>query len=314
MCLQQWSWHAFVSAVFWVLSGSQVLAQQPVPGTAPAGAVGVKSERRIVEADLQRQRLEVIAKSACLARASVDVDNHLQELAETEKQFARTLTAQLAGWDTYAIPEPMDQITGDRLKALAQLWQGHRQNIQQYLAAPRAPEKFEALGPLFSASSNLANELADIAWVIIQAGSTDGTVDPELANAIYISGRQRTLLQRLSKQICFVASDIDAALNSALLRGTLALLDSTREELRTSVDAIPVSSVQRRHIKDQYDIYGYIWQPFRERVGRIIETRDFSRSTLEYVASQDEALMASLNTEHALLAKLATDMEASLRR
>ncbi|MEM9027126.1 MAG: type IV pili methyl-accepting chemotaxis transducer N-terminal domain-containing protein [Pseudomonadota bacterium] len=243
----------------------------------------------------------------------MDESTHFVELKRASARFSVVLSAQVNGSAELALHAEPDPDIRARLAALAKVWHPHGEAIQFYLAAPAVEEYALALNAFFSDSTRMANDLGDLSRAIVSAGGEVGIINPVLSNAINIAGRQRMLLQRMSKQICFVGTWIEPDLNKALLKGAAALFESTKAELYRTLENLEISASLRAEFARRTQRSNAIWLEFRKRIQKIIAADTYSPDNLAYVARNDDALLAALEAERALLVRLVVDEKAAPR-
>ena len=93
----------------------------------------------------------------------------------------------------------------------------------------------------------LATILCVPAW-----SQAEPTAD-QWGTVLNLSGRQRMLTQKMSKEYCLIAADIEAAANRENLKKTMQLFETTLEGLKSGDDATNLPGTTNKRIVKQLD-------------------------------------------------------------
>jgi Type IV pili methyl-accepting chemotaxis transducer N-term len=130
---------------------------------------------------------------------------------------------------------------------------------------------------------------------LIEAESDDlALLRPGLANAINVAGRQRLLSQKMSKELCMIASNHDAELSRASLLGTVALFLSSRTELVSRLGELKLSPEQNARFLAQYSTIDAAWAKLDAVMTKVIAGAAPSHDDLVYVADHSLSLLVEL--------------------
>ena len=123
----------------------------------------------------------------------------------------------------------------------------------------------------------------------------EGPTSAEYGVVLNLSGKQRMLTQKMSKEIMLIALDIDKANNLANLAKTSALFDKTLKGLRNGSEELRLPPTTSGRILRQLDKIDAIWAEFHPVVKRIIETKSVSDEQIALVAKSNLPLLKQMN-------------------
>ncbi|MEN8177502.1 MAG: type IV pili methyl-accepting chemotaxis transducer N-terminal domain-containing protein [Pseudomonadota bacterium] len=117
----------------------------------------------------------------------------------------------------------------------------------------------------------------------------------EYGVVLNLSGKQRMLTQKMSKEIMLVALDMDKASNLANLAKTSALFDKTLKGLRGGSEELRLPPTSSGRILRQLDKIDTIWVEFHPVVKQIIESKAVTSEQVAVVAKNNLPLLKQMN-------------------
>jgi len=120
---------------------------------------------------------------------------------------------------------------------------------------------------------------------------------------VNLSGRQRMLTQKMTKETLLIALDIDAVANRENLKKTITLFDKTLIGLRDgdkSVGLVPTTSPE---ILAQLKLVATLWARFKPLVDKVVDGQ-IDSSSLKNIASSNLPLLAAMNVAVGMYAKI----------
>ncbi len=126
----------------------------------------------------------------------------------------------------------------------------------------------------------------------------------ELAVQINLSGRQRMLTQKMSKEALLVALGIEPERNRENLKATIALFERTLKGLLNGDKALRLTPPPNRKIRAQLEKVMVLWLQFRPLVEKVAAGAT-DRPTLERIARTNLPLLAEMNKAVKLYEKAA---------
>lgn len=117
----------------------------------------------------------------------------------------------------------------------------------------------------------------------------------EYGTILNLSGKQRMLSQKMSKEVMLVALGVDTAANLESLKGTAALFDKTLKGLADGDADLKLPPTENRRIRKQLDKVGEIWGDFHKAIQAILASGSVSREQVAAIAAQNVPLLVEMN-------------------
>lgn len=268
-----------------------------LPGVAAAPAlaadVAADGKRKINLAGRQRMLSQRMAKAACFAAIGLDVDAHLRMMREAHALFDRTLAGLRDGDPGQGIQFP--ERNGKVLAGLATvegLWAEYGAAIAEAAASGAVSdaqlETIAALNLPVLAEMNATVKLTERAY-----GASD--VPLGLAIALNISGRQRMLTQKMSKEFCLIARGHEVETNRAALGKTVALFDASLEALRFGAPDVGIRPPQGQALIDKLAEVQALWDGLEPVFLAVAEGGEPDPMALVEVSQDNNTLLVTMN-------------------
>ena len=116
----------------------------------------------------------------------------------------------------------------------------------------------------------------------------------EMARAINLAGKQRMLIQRMSKEALMIALGIDQQAAKEGLKKDMALFERTLQGLANGDKELGLVAVEDEHIQNAIKDLQNRWKPFREALMKVLEGK-FDKSTIEYIKNNNLDLLKRMN-------------------
>lgn len=139
-------------------------------------------------------------------------------------------------------------------------------------------------------------------FLTLLAGDALAVTASEYAVVINLSGRQRMLTQKMSKEMLLVAKGVDAEANRAQLAKTAALFDSTLKGLRDGSAELGLPPTQDPVTLRQLSKISGLWEQFHALVSQVV---DGGEVDVAKVAELNLPLLKDMNTAVRLYEKAA---------
>jgi hypothetical protein len=253
------------------------------------------AQHRINIAGRQRMLSQRIAKAACLTALHPGGGDHFQEMHEAYALFKSSMRALINGSAEIGLAAERDTEVLSAIQMANRLAVQYGAAIDELMAAyPAGPvqarlAKFNELNLPVLIAINDAVEL-------LESKHEDGhLIRPGLANAINISGRQRMLSQKMSKELCMIASGFKAQETRAHMLGTVALFTSSLEELKMKLAAMQIAQKEEVGIRVQLAKIERHWQELAPIFQRVSEGATPSDAEVKIVAAANKSLLVELN-------------------
>lgn len=200
-----------------------------------------------------------MSKEALLVGLKVDLEDNLNRLRVSRALFARTLDGLKSGDEELGLQETKVPKIINRLNKVDWLWKPFNNSVLSILENG----KVEEIDVSVIASTNvpLLTEM-DKTVSLYEEDAIKSGVNPYVAIAINLSGRQRMLLQKMTKEFLLIASGYNIYENTLALEGTIALFDKRLYALIYGDISIGLTPAVDEKVKKQLLIADAMWQDF----------------------------------------------------
>ena len=110
-----------------------------------------------------------------------------------------------------------------------------------------------------------------------------------------LSGKQRMLTQKMSKEVVLVALDIDKALNIERLAQTAELFEVTLKGLKDGNGSLRLAATTNPGIINQLDVVNGLWTEFHGEIQSILEAHSVTPEQLAFIAEKNLPLLKEMN-------------------
>jgi len=175
----------------------------------------------------QRMLTQKMTKEALFIAKGILVKENIQNLKETIKLFESRLESLINGDTSLNIPKTTDKEILDQLTKVSALWTLLKLNMNKVIEEKATPKTFEDIANdnlLLLKSMNEAVEMYTIKSNFYKNNS-------KLAEQINLSGKQRMLTQKMTKELLLVANDIKPNENRRKTQETGTLFEVTLKKL-----------------------------------------------------------------------------------
>ncbi len=123
-----------------------------------------------------------------------------------------------------------------------------------------------------------------------------GPTASEYGVVLNLSGKQRMLSQKMSKEVVLIALDVDKNQNLQNLTATAALFDKTLKGLRNGDNSLNLPPTTSKRIIKQLDkINTKHWQGFHTTILEILAAGNVSAAQVEAIATNNPSLLKQMN-------------------
>ncbi|BDX06891.1 type IV pili methyl-accepting chemotaxis transducer N-terminal domain-containing protein [Planctobacterium marinum] len=128
--------------------------------------------------------------------------------------------------------------------------------------------------------------------------STQSMASPtaaEYGTVLNLSGKQRMLSQKMSKEVMLVALEVDKAANIENLKNTAALFDKTLKGLRSGDADLGLPATSAKRILRQLDKVDAIWADFYPTIQAIVSSGSVTAEQVATIAAKNLPLLKQMN-------------------
>ena len=252
---------------------------------APADAIAVSGKRKINLAGRQRMLTQYMAKATCFVFLGVDDKEQMNQVFAMHDLFAKTLVDLRQGNpDLAMLPENNPDILAG-LDEVQKHWEVYSRAVMQDRIDDIMTQNLVVLETMNRT----------VAIVEKTYGGGAGKVPAEIAAAINISGRQRMLSQRASKEHCLVAAGFDPEVNRKNLADTIALFEKSLAALRDGDAALGLGKAPNPEILAQIKTGGEEWAALKPVLDRAAKGEPPTIDDVEAVAQQNTHVLDAMD-------------------
>ena len=135
-----------------------------------------------------------------------------------------------------------------------------------------------------------------VGYALIPAVAIATPTASEYGVVLNLSGKQRMLSQKMSKEVMLIALNVDKDKNLQNLTATAALFDKTLKGLRDGDASLNLPATTSKRILRQLDkINTKHWQAFHKTIQEIIATKKVSEAQVATIATTNVPLLKQMN-------------------
>jgi nitrate/nitrite-specific signal transduction histidine kinase len=244
----------------------------------------------INKAGKQRMLTQKMSKEILFISLNIDTEINQDELENTIKLFSKTLTGLIDGDSYLGLIKTNNASILAKLKAVKNLWQPFQKNATAVLEGNVSADILAAINQQNLPLLKKMNEA-----VIAFEKEGGSAFEPKLANLINKAGKQRMLIQKMTKELLLIAKEINTDANKANLANSVLEFETVLLELFANPinDSI---TAQLKKVKKRW----YKYKP-------ILNSVDTSEPTLHKLDKLSLSLYRAMNKAVQLYANSVID-------
>lgn len=252
---------------------------------ASADAIAVSGKRKINLAGRQRMLTQYMAKATCFVFLGVDDKEQMNQVFAMHDLFAKTLVDLRRGNpDLAMLPENNPDILAG-LDEVQKRWDVYSRAVMQ-----------DRIDDIMTQNLVVLEAMNRTVTIIERTyGGGAGKLPPEIAAAINISGRQRMLSQRASKEHCLIAAGFNPEVNRNNLAETIAVFENSLAALRDGDAALRLDKAPNPEILAQIKTGGEAWTALKPVLDRAAKGEHPSIDDVEAVAQQNTRVLDAMD-------------------
>ncbi|MCK5876854.1 MAG: type IV pili methyl-accepting chemotaxis transducer N-terminal domain-containing protein [Candidatus Marithrix sp.] len=268
---------SFLLVIFFSLVANAAISKQDMANT-------------INKAGKQRMLTQKMTKEVMFITLNIDLEINQEELETTIELFDKTLSGLSNGDDYLGLVETKNADVLAKLKEVENLWKPFQKKVTAVLNGDTSAEILTAINQQNIPLLKKMNEA-------VQAFEKEGgsVFEPKLANLINKAGKQRMLIQKMTKELLLVAKGIEAEANKTNLTNSVAEFDNVLTELSANTINESIAS-QLKKIQKK-------WAKYKP----ILDAVDVSETALNKLDKLSLSLYRSMNKAVQLYANSVTD-------
>lgn len=252
--------------------------------------------RAINLAGKQRMLTQKMSKEALLVALDIDKKDNLIKLKETRNLFDKTLKGLRDGDRDLRLSQTIKPKIRRQLSKVENLWIQFNRIISKIIRNGEVTQ--EDIGVIAKLNLPLLKEM-NKAVKFYETKAAGSGVNQALAKAINLSGRQRMLTQKMSKEFYLVGLGHDVEKNKASLQKTVDTFAKTLEGLIYGDASMGLSAAPTDQIIGQLRKVKVIWEDFKKNI-----KSEPSEQTKNAVAQTNLPLLKEMNAAVQMFEKL----------
>lgn len=213
----------------------------------------------------QRMLSQKMSKEVVLIALNAEKETNVKNLGQTAALFDKTQTGLRDGDSELGLPPTTDGRIRNQLDKIAGIWAEFHAIVQQIVSAGSVTA--EQLQAVANQNQVLLKELNKCVLLYEKDASKAGMQsDPGLAVTINLSGKQRMLSQKMSKEFLLVASGYEIEQNKLNLLETYSLFERTLKGLRDGDATLDLPPTKNPDILGQLAKVDALWAEFKPLV------------------------------------------------
>jgi len=242
----------------------------------------------------QRMLSQKITKEILLIAVGIDEKVNLQNLKISSELFDRTINGLKNGDESLQLPPTTSKEILDQLAKVEVIWTEFHSHVKEVLSSSMVTE--EQIAFVSEMNMPLLKEMNQCVSLYELAAKQSGlNADPRLAVSINLAGKQRMLIQKMSKEFLFVSLGYDVEANKQGIAESSALFKQTLKGLVAGDENLGLSGTDSELIIGQLQTVESIWNTFEPIISKAKNPAEITHSDLEQMASINLPLLRFMN-------------------
>ncbi len=252
----------------------------------------------------QRMLSQKMSKEIMLVALGIDTEKNLANLAKTSGLFDKTLKGLRNGSSELHLPPTNAKRILRQLDKVDTIWAGFYPVVQAILKSKAVTK--DQVATMAKNNLPLLKEMNKAVGLYEKDAKKGGLKsDPSLAATLNLSGKQRMLTQKMSKEFLLVAYGYNVDDNKLSLLETYSLFERTLKGLRDGDETLGLSATTQPRILAQLAVVEGLWAKFKPIVtyGADPKTTSIPKEKIEVLANTNLPLLKNMNKAVGMYAK-----------
>lgn len=244
----------------------------------------------------QRMLTQKMSKEVLLIARKIDVESNLNSLKATSELFDKTLIGLLEGDKELNLPPTVNFPIKMQLGKVQLLWSRFYPPIQEILENKTVTE--DQAWQIAEKNLHLLKEMAKCVSMYEKDAAKAGLkANPSLAVSINLSGKQRMLTQKMSKEFLLIAYGHKVEKNKENLRKTYALFERTLVGLINGDEGLNLTKTDNEVITNQLFVVKDLWKAFKPIVAGAAENngKPITTDQIKTLSKDNLVLLKEMN-------------------
>jgi len=255
----------------------------------------------------QRMLTQKMSKECLLISLNIDKAKNLENLSKSSTLFDRTLKGLRSGDKGLRLPPTTSTRILRQLGVVDGLWSEFNKPVSAIIKSGEASK--EQIAAIAAKNLPLLKNMNKCVKLYEKDASKAGLKsDPGLAVTINLSGKQRMLTQKMSKEFLLVAYGHDVDGNKLNLMETFTLFETTLKGLMDGDENLDLPGTKNKTIRDQLSVVTKLWKAFKPKVEYAADpaAKVISTDKIKALAGENLPLLKEMNKAVGMYEKEAT--------
>ena len=239
----------------------------------------------------QRMLTQKMSKDILLIASNVELEQNKEDLKKTSALFERTLNGLINGDEGLKLgPCPSEDIKA-QLEKVKSMWSDFKPFTEEAISAQKLAK--ETIKKVAEQNVPLLKEMNKA--VQMYAADAEAATGKKAGAVINISGRQRMLSQKMSKELLLIAQHVDANKYKGELKKTSALFESSLKGLIKGDEELNLPPTTDKDILAQLGKVQSIWKKFKPSIMEAALTGRAPEDAIRNVMKLNIPLLTEMN-------------------
>ena len=235
----------------------------------------------------QRMLTQKMSKEMLLIYHEIDVKKNRTNLGKSALMFAKTLKGLINGDEALNLSPTRDKDILKQMDVVSGLWLSFSKNVLPAISGEKIDLPF--IEKVARENLPLLKEMNKAVNMYEKAAGSDLN---DLAAVVNLSGRQRMLTQKMTKEFLLIAAQVNEKANKDKLEKTIALFDHTLKGLRNGDPSQGLSKTTEPIVLKQLTVIETLWLEYK----LVLINLDISKKGLKKVAKLNMPLLKEMNS------------------
>lgn len=219
-----------------------------------------------------RMLSQKISKEVFLVAKDIDAAKNRDSLGKTMALFDKTLKGLISGDSDLKLVKVENKKILTQLKKVAKLWKNFRESVSTVLGGKISKA---VLGKIARNNLTLLNNMDKAVKMFEKDARKTGGVplNQGMAVTLNLSGKQRMLTQKMTKELLLVSLGIDADKNKINLKETTSLFNQTLRGLLDGNKELELVGTGNSKIREQLGTVEKLWNEFKPLIDETVANR-----------------------------------------
>jgi len=245
----------------------------------------------------QRMLTQIMAKDLLAVKNQLDISTHIKDFKKSQKLFGTILNGLLYGDKELKLSGTKLPNIIKQLQVIDKQWKTMQPTLNHALNGKeieKAIDKLDTLLEEINSAVTLYTNSINRQHQRLQLASILGNFinkNKISKKRINLSGRQRMLVQRMTKLSLLISSNINKKSNKEKLIKYSKLYNRTLEAFKNGDKELGCIPSRDKQVQKQIDIVEQKWRPFYKQIQTIIDDKDKDQKALSFLVNKNEELL-----------------------